>query len=129
DWIQACLERYSVDGICATHTGIPWVRWVPQGFWCNVGVLGRPAHEGKSHVYFAYLDFPLGAPSPRPQLIPLSYDPVPVVAAMAQAGLPKEFQESLLTGIWTTCAEILPAAERAVRSRLPVSQFRGTPSS
>jgi len=120
-WIEKWLERAEVDGIFATHTGIPWLRTVRNGFWCNVGVLGRPAHEGQPYVYFAQVDFPAGAAAPVPQIRPLSYDPAPVVAAMAAAGLPVEFQESLLTGVWTTCAEILPEAERQVRSRLPLS--------
>jgi hypothetical protein len=121
-WIRQCLERHGVDGILATHTGIPWVRQVPEGFWCNVGVLGRPAHEGQPHVYFAQVDFPLRATKPQPQIKPLAYDPQPVVAAMATEGLPQEFQTSLLTGLWTTCAEVLPVSERKVRSRLPISQ-------
>ncbi|WP_052050744.1 metallophosphoesterase family protein [Leptolyngbya sp. KIOST-1] len=123
-WITACLERYGVDGICATHTGIPWVRAVPGGFWCNVGVLGRPAHEGQPHVYFAELEFPAGCAAPVPRIVPLVYNPEPVVAAMAEAGLPQEFQDSLLSGVWTTCAEVLPEAERAVRPR----QVRGETS-
>jgi hypothetical protein len=69
----------------------------------------------------AFLDqtmvWPHGTSFPQPEIVPLSYDPQPVVAAMAVEGLPSEFQESLLTGIWTTCAEILPDEERQVRSR------------
>ncbi|HSM83014.1 MAG TPA: metallophosphoesterase [Nodosilinea sp.] len=125
-WIQAQLERYGVDGICATHTGIPWVRSVPGGFWCNVGVLGRPAHEGLPQVYYAELEFPAGAERPRPRIVPLTYDPRPVAAAMATAGLPKEFQESLLSGVWTTCAEILPPVERGVRVRVPLGEPGGS---
>ncbi|MEO1095933.1 MAG: metallophosphoesterase [Cyanobacteria bacterium J06638_28] len=122
-WIQASLKRFEVNGIWATHTGIPWVRQVTEGFWCNVGVLGRPAHEGQPHVYFAQLDWSPQSDCPTPQILPLVYDPQPVAAAMATEGLPQEFQASLLTGIWTTCAEILPTAERAVRPRLPVPQL------
>lgn len=122
-WIADCLSRAEVDGIFATHTGLPWWREVAGGFWCNVGVLGRPAHEGRPHVYFARLDLAATAAAPLPQIRPLSYDPQPVVAAMAREGLPVEFQQSLLTGIWTTCAEILPEAERRVRSRLPAAQL------
>lgn len=117
DWIAACLERYEVDGICATHTGIPWVRQVPGGFWCNVGVLGRPAHEGLPHVYFAELEFSATSAVPVPRIVPLVYHPEPVAAAMAEAGLPQEFQDSLLSGLWTTCAEVLPEAERMVKPR------------
>ncbi|NEQ45143.1 MAG: metallophosphoesterase [Leptolyngbya sp. SIOISBB] len=120
-WIDDCLERVKVDGIFATHTGIPWIRTVAQGFWCNVGVLGRPAHEGRPHVYFAEMAWATGTAAPIPQVRPLSYDPQPVVQAMAREGLPIEFQRSLLTGVWTTCAEILPLAERRVRSRLPTA--------
>jgi hypothetical protein len=118
-WIQDCLARYGVDGICVTHTGIPWVRSVANGFWFNVGVLGRPAHEGKPQVYYGRLHFPPGISHPQPELVPLTYDVAPVVAAMAQAGLPVEFQDSLTQGLWTTCAEILPPGEKVVRSRLP----------
>lgn len=116
-WIAACLERYGVDGICATHTGIPWVRQVSGGFWCNVGVLGRPAHEGLPHVYFAELEFSAKSAVPVPRILPLVYNPAPVAAAMAEAGLPQEFQDSLLSGVWTTCAEVLPEAERVVKLR------------
>jgi hypothetical protein len=42
----------------------------------------------------------------------LSYNVAAVTAAMAAEGLPAEFAESLETGLWTTCAEILPPAER-----------------
>lgn len=116
--IENWLERYRVCGICATHSGIPWVREVSGGFWFNVGVLGRPAHEGLPHVYYGLLRFPESAPGPQPQLIPLTYEVDPVIAAMQREGLPEEFVESLHTGIWTTCAEILPESERVVRSRI-----------
>lgn len=121
-WIEAGLARHDVRGIWATHMGIPWVRQVAGGFWCNVGFLGRPAYEGQPQVYFAQVYFPAGAPAPMPAIVPLTYDPQLVVTAMAAEGLPQEFQESLLTGVWTTCAEILPEAERQARSRLPRQQ-------
>lgn len=122
-WIETQLEHNGVDGIFATHTGIPWIRRVRRGFWCNAGgVLERPAHEGKLHVYFGQVDFPAQASHPTPHIVPLTYDPQPVVAAMAKAVLPQEFQASLLTGIWTTCAEILPKEEQQARSRLPTMQ-------
>ncbi|MEB3229485.1 MAG: metallophosphoesterase [Leptolyngbyaceae bacterium] len=117
------LARHQVDGICATHTGLPWIRPVTQpsgrpGFWGNVGVLGRPAHEGKPHVYYGKLHFPNGTPTPQPELVPLSYDTAPVAAAMRAEKLPSEFIESLERGIWTTCGEILPPAEKMVQPRV-----------
>ncbi len=32
---------------------------------------------------------------------------------MRDEGLPEEFVETILTGWWTTCLEVLPAKERA----------------
>ena len=122
--IGALLQEFEVDGICATHTGLPWQRQVARpdgspGFWLNVGVLGRPAHEGLPHVYYSLLEFPPASPQPQPRLRPLHYDVEAVVSAMATAGLPIEFQDSLRQGIWTTCAEVLPEAEKTVQRRLP----------
>jgi predicted phosphodiesterase len=76
-WIANCLDRFAVDGIFATHTGLPWVRPVGQGFWCNVGVLGRPAHEGQPHVYFAELTWPTGQRSRCPKSCPCPTIPNP----------------------------------------------------
>ena len=120
--IQDFLARHQVNGICATHTGLPWIRTVKRlvgkdGFWFNVGVLGRPAHEGKPHVYYGRLHFPGMATAPMPELVPLTYNVNSVITAMQLEGLPQEFIESLERGVWTTCAEILPAAEKSVQIR------------
>ncbi|MEM1253297.1 MAG: metallophosphoesterase [Cyanobacteria bacterium P01_H01_bin.21] len=119
--IQNFLTRHQVDGICATHTGLPWVRTVNQdGFWFNVGVLGRPAHEGQPHVYYGCLHFAKTDTVPVPKLVPLVYDVGAVTTAMRSEGLPQEFIDSLEQGVWTTCAEILPVAEKPVRQRISV---------
>jgi hypothetical protein len=48
---------------------------------------------------------------------PLAYDHRALADEMARERLPDEFRETILTGWWTTCLEVLPAQERA-RSRL-----------
>lgn len=115
--IDAWLGRECVDGICATHSGVPWVRHTARGFWCNVGVLGRPAHEASTRVGYALVEFPRGAIAPLPALVPLTYDVAPVAAAIRAEGLPAAFALSLETGLWTTCSAILPAAERVPMDR------------
>lgn len=115
--IASWLTELEVDGICATHSGIPWLREVPGGgFWLNVGVIGRPAHEGKRHVYYATIDLSSNG-NLSPAILPLEYDPAPVIREMRSEGLPEEFCRSLDEGIWTTCANILPDAERIIKSR------------
>ena len=47
------------------------------------------------------------------ELVPLPYDHRALAAEMREEGLPEEFVETILTGWWTTCLEILPARERA----------------
>ena len=113
--IDFWLEKYGVDAICVTHSGIPWIKKTTKGQWVNVGVLGRPAHEGLKRVFYATamlkneeLDF---------ALVPLDYDPTLVIAAMRSEGLPEEFVQSLLIGEWTTCAAILPPEEKIKKRR------------
>jgi hypothetical protein len=43
----------------------------------------------------------------------LVYDYERLAAEMTSEGLPDEFVETIRTGWWTTCNEILPAKERA----------------
>ena len=111
------LQEFAVDGIAGTHSGIPWSRSLPEGFWFNVGVLGRPAHEGRPHVYYGKIIFPRDMLRPTPKLIPMNYNVQAVVQAMREENLPAEFTEALETGRWTTCFKILPPAELIVRDR------------
>ena len=46
-------------------------------------------------------------------LLPLVYDHESLAAEMRRESLPEEFVETVMTGWWTTCLEILPARERA----------------
>lgn len=117
--IDGWLAREGVAGICATHSGLPWTRATAHGFWCNVGVLGRPPHDGTRRVGYALLRFPPDAAAPVPELVPLDYNAASVAAAMRAEGLPEAFAASLELGVWTTCAGIMPPAERAVADRYP----------
>ena len=47
------------------------------------------------------------------ELLELPYDHEALAAEMREEGLPEEFVETILTGWWTTCLEIMPAKERA----------------
>lgn len=45
--------------------------------------------------------------------MPVEYDHRRLAREMRDERLPEEFVETILTGWWTTCLEILPAKERA----------------
>ncbi len=130
-------ERVAASGaqvILCTHSGLPWQRRFPsrQGqetLVVNVGVLGKPANDGAPHVWYAVLDLPEPGSGRRPtaELIPLDYDWQAQAESMRSAGLPEAFVETIETGWWTTCVEVLPPAERAAgrfhlyRSALPTA--------
>ena len=151
-FLEALLAQQRCDALFCTHTGLHWQRRLPSGRAAvNVGVIGRPANDGRPHVWCALVtargesaagsgagsaagsatrsatesaagktaaeagaerSSGLGA-GIDVELLPLCYDQRAMAAEVRAAGLPEEFAETLLTGWWTTCLEILPARERA----------------
>ena len=113
------------DVILCTHSGLPWQRRTGDTLVVNVGVLGKPANDGRREVWYALLDLDAGQASA--ELVPLAYDWQAQAASMRAAGLPEVFVETIETGWWTTCLEILPPRERArgrhhlYRSTLPTA--------
>jgi predicted phosphodiesterase len=108
--LEALAAEAAADVLLCTHTGIPWQRLLPSGRRVvNVGALGRPANDGRTAVWYAFLD----TERPEPfELVPVVYDHHRLAAEMRGERLPEEFVETILTGWWTTCLEILPARER-----------------
>jgi hypothetical protein len=111
-FLEVLLDQNRCDGILCTHTGLQWHRRLASGRdVVNVGVIGRPANDGNTHVWFAMLEARAGGLGV--ELLPLYYDHAGLAAEMRREKLPEEFVETVLTGWWTTCLEILPARERA----------------
>ena len=112
-------EAYESDIILGTHTGIHWQRRLPKGrLFANVGVLGRPANDGRPEVWYAVVDVFPGMDSVNSHLanvefVPVVYDHERLVEEMHSECLPDEFIETIRSGWWTTCLEVLPAKERA----------------
>ena len=50
----------------------------------------------------------------RAEHVPVPYDHARLATEMQAEELPGEFVETILTGWWTTCLEILPARERGL---------------
>ncbi|MGR8009499.1 radical SAM protein [Streptomyces hypolithicus] len=116
-------ETSGADVVLCTHSGLPWQRHIGGTLAVNVGVLGKPANDGHREVWYAILDIHDG--HAEAELIPLAYDWQAQARSMRAAKLPEIFVETIETGWWTTCLEILPPAERArgryhlYRSTLP----------
>ena len=111
-FLEVLCDEQRCDGFLCTHTGLPWHRRLPSGRdVANVGVIGRPANDGDTAVRFALLEAGAGGLGVR--LEALTYDHQALAREMRAEALPEEFVETILTGWWTTCLEILPAKERA----------------
>lgn len=99
------------DVLLCTHTGIPWQRRVDDTLVVNVGACGRPSNDGRREVQYAVVDLHDGAASAG--IVDVAYDWRAHAASMRAAGLPEAFVETVETGWWTTCLEVVPPPERA----------------
>ena len=106
------FRDYESDIILATHTGIHWQRHLEEDkHFVNVGVIGRPENNGQVNVWYTMLSIARDQEL-QVESIPLGYDYKSLAMEMEYEKLPKEFTDTVLTGWWTTCLEILPAKER-----------------
>jgi predicted phosphodiesterase len=109
-FLDYLADTHDADVILTTHTGIKWHRPLSKDrHFVNVGVLGRPENDGRTDVWYALLR---AEPNFRVEFVPVEYDHERLAWEMRQEQLPEEFVQTVLTGWWTTCLEILPVKER-----------------
>lgn len=116
DFLCWLCDAHDADLIVCSHTGIHWARQLPGGRCVvNCGAIGRPAHDGATHSWYAEL-----AVTPGPIAVefrPIRYDHDAFAREMAAERLPAEFIETIRTGWWTTCLGNMPAKERLAARR------------
>lgn len=113
-FVEKLLRDHETDLVVCTHTGLHWSRFVAPGRGIvNCGALGRPANDGRTNVWFAVLEAEAGGRDVRCEFVPVEYDHERLAREMEAEELPPEFVETIRTGHWTSCLEILPAKERA----------------
>lgn len=121
-FLTKLLDDYEADVLLCTHTGIHWQRLLPDGRRViNVGAIGRPPNDGNTTVWYALLTAhptaSVCAQQPDGELsahlLPVTYDYARLAVEMRQEQLPEEFIETIVSGWWTTCLEILPHKERS----------------
>ncbi len=111
-FLRKLAREHHADVLLGTHTGIHWLRRLgPTSWYVNVGAIGRPANDGRREVWYAFLT----AADTRlvVEHVPVAYDHGALADEMREERLPQEFIDTILTGWWTTCLEVLPAKERA----------------
>lgn len=110
-FLDSLIASAGIDVIAATHTGIKWHRELAgDKHFVNVGVLGRPENDGETNVWYALLEDSGNACDV--EFVPIEYDHHRLAREMEQEGLPREFVETVTSGWWSTCLEVLPSKER-----------------
>ncbi len=111
-FLRKLLRDFETDLVVCTHTGLHWSRLVEPGRGIvNCGALGRPANDGRTNVWLGIVEAEDGGL--RVEHVPVECDHDRLAREMEAEGLPPEFVETIRTGWWTSCLEILPAKERA----------------
>ena len=111
-FLNRICDEHGADVILCTHSGLHWHKQIgPRRHVVNVGVIGRPANDGRTNVWYTMLT--AGGDGLHVEFIPIDYDHAALAREMRNEKLPEEFIETIETGWWTTCLEILPAKERA----------------
>ena len=111
-FLKNLADQAEADLVAVTHSGIKWHRLLAHDkHFVNVGVLGRPENDGQVHVWYTILE-QSASQQLTVEFVPVHYDHERLAREMREEQLPEEFVETVLTGWWTTCLEILPAKER-----------------
>lgn len=123
-FLEKLMRDYDADLILGTHTGLHWERRLKAGKrFVNVGALGRPENDGRTNVWYTLVRTGDSARAVREEeavpplpveveFVPLAYDHLALADEMRAERLPEPFIETVLTGWWTTCLEVLPSKER-----------------
>ena len=110
-FLDKLAADYDADLIIGTHTGLHWCRELSDDRkFINVGVLGRPENNGCTNVWYTFLT--VSSRAVNVEFVPVEYDHRRLAREMSAESLPMEFIETIETGWWTTCLEVLPARER-----------------
>jgi diadenosine tetraphosphatase ApaH/serine/threonine PP2A family protein phosphatase len=111
--IARLLDDARAEIVLCTHSGIKWHRPLGDGrHLVNVGVIGRPENDGTARVWYTLLTAEPGRDL-AVEFVSIAYDHEALAREMEAEALPAEFVETVRTGWWTTCLEVLPARERA----------------
>jgi predicted phosphodiesterase len=111
-FLNRLCDEHDADIIVCTHTGLHWHKALGNGrHVVNAGVIGRPANDGRTNVWYTMLTVRGGEVDA--EFVPIDYDHTALAREMRAEKLPEEFIETIETGWWTTCLEALPPKERA----------------
>lgn len=100
------------DVIIAGHCGLPFNHQKKEQLWLNPGVIGMPANDGNSSVWYVILDDSNNNFNFTHKT--LNYNYKLTSKLMQNSLLPEEYARTIVTGIWDN-TEILPPIESGLQ--------------
>ncbi|MFM9940662.1 MAG: metallophosphoesterase family protein [Hyphomicrobiaceae bacterium] len=100
----------AADIVVAGHCGVPFIARAKGSIWFNPGVIGMPANDGTTDVWYGLMQPKGGALQLSTHR--LQYDHMSAAASMRRFGYANGYARALVTGIWPSL-DVFPAAERA----------------
>ena len=105
------LSKIDCDVVIAGHCGLPFTKYVGDKVWHNAGVIGMPANDATSDVWYSLITPQLNNKGVEISHHRLSYGAKKVADAMKVVGLAEDYIGALTSGLWPSL-DILPDAER-----------------
>lgn len=106
------LSNLNAEVILAGHCGLPFSNKIESKTWLNPGVIGMPANDSTTRVWYMILDHEAGKMKYTHRY--LEYDYTTAYTRMKENFLPMEYAETLLSGLWDNM-EILPESEKRLK--------------
>lgn len=100
------MSEMDVDVILAGHCGLPFSQKIDDKTWINPGVVGMPANDGTTRVWFALWN----SVTNEIEHHSFNYNHQEAAKGMVENALPKEYSFTLYTGKWDN-NDILPDVE------------------
>lgn len=106
---EKCFEQTESDVIIAGHCGLPFHQTLKDNLWLNPGVIGMPANDGTTRVWYMILE--IENDELKYTHRSFEYDYITAQQLMFKNHLPEEYADTLSSGIWDNM-EILPEIEK-----------------
>jgi len=109
----AQLRQAGIDAVIGGHSGIPFGQALGERHWLNAGVVGLPANDGDTRVWYLLVE--PDEDGIRCCWRQLEYDFEASRRTTVDAGM-IEYGEALASGLWPSM-DVLPEVERARRGK------------
>ena len=111
--VEECAQA-DADVVIAGHAGVPFLARSGRTVWFNPGVIGMPANDGTTDVWYGLITGDKGGVTLSTHR--LAYDHTGAAATMRRSGHANGYARTLVTGVWPSL-DVFPPTERAATGK------------